>query len=366
MRIMIKFKLITIAIILVMSIPTMVFANTPAKTIPADNVEVLANGQEAQYFKDRTGKIFKNLPLITRTLIADGNGTNTVKYDVNDVTNITDYGVEHKIVGTGSFVSATNVVAEGEFGGGRILYVKRNTDITFSDSTYLGSRKVIEFSKFNVSNGRLNYLNYHVNTIEEKMYTLHTDKTQVFTLDKTGLYQVETGVIFGVNLRFIVYVADENEDLTYKAPKNEAATATTTKITVNKKSFNVPAYIINGENYIKIRDIATIIDGTEKQFDIAYDPGTDTITIKYWAFGYPKYQPVGGELKALAVGNKTAAPSKQNVAIDGFKIYPLLYTVDSSNFIRLRDMGIMLDFNVTWDNETRSVLVDTTTGYVKP
>lgn len=366
MRVMIKYKLITIAIILAMSIPTTIFANTPAKTHGDDRVEVLANGQEVQYFKDRTGKIFKNLPLITRTLIANENGTKTVKYDITSVSNITDYGVKHEIIGTGSYVTLTNVVREGEFDGGRVLYVKGNTDITFSASNYLSSREIRRLTKFQVQKGRLAYVNPHESTVETKLKSLHTDKELVHKLDEPGLYRVNTAVLFGVNLSVWVYVGEENEDLTYVAPKNETATSTTTKITVNKKSFNVPAYLINGENYIKVRDIATILVGTEKQFDIGYDPGTDQITIRFWAFGYPKYQPVGGELKALPSGNKTAIPSKQKVNIDGFKIYPLLYAIDGSNFIRLRDMGDMLDFNVTWDNETRSVLVDTTTGYVKP
>ena len=49
------------------------------------------------------------------------------------------------------------------------------------------------------------------------------------------------------------------------------AIPTTSKILVNGKSVTFDAYNINGSNYFKLRDLAYVLNGTQKQFEVTYD-----------------------------------------------------------------------------------------------
>lgn len=61
-----------------------------------------------------------------RALVPQENGLNTVKYDVNSITNANMGGpdVEHAIGWTGGFMTIDNVLRESEYNGIRLLYAK--------------------------------------------------------------------------------------------------------------------------------------------------------------------------------------------------------------------------------------------------
>lgn len=49
------------------------------------------------------------------------------------------------------------------------------------------------------------------------------------------------------------------------------AAPSSTKLMVNGKQVPVDAYVIEQNNYIKLRDLATIINGTGKNFNVTFD-----------------------------------------------------------------------------------------------
>lgn len=61
-------------------------------------------------------------------------------------------------------------------------------------------------------------------------------------------------------------------------------------IQVNGTSVTLPAYLIAGTNYFKLRDLASALSGTEKQFDVGWDASAKAVAV---TTGKP-YASVGG------------------------------------------------------------------------
>jgi len=58
------------------------------------------------------------------------------------------------------------------------------------------------------------------------------------------------------------------------------ASCSNIRVSVNGKITEVNLYNIKGFNYFKIRDLAMLLNGTEKQFDVSWDSGKQAIMIK--------------------------------------------------------------------------------------
>ena len=66
-----------------------------------------------------------------------------------------------------------------------------------------------------------------------------------------------------------------------------------------------------------------------------------------------------GGTAAYAAG-LTAEPSRHTVYLDGDLIELEAYTIEGSNYVKLRDVGKLLDFNVYWDG---AVQIDSAAPY---
>ena len=51
------------------------------------------------------------------------------------------------------------------------------------------------------------------------------------------------------------------------------------KIKINNESVLAKAYLINGSNYIKLRDIAQMMNDTDKEFNVTWNADTNTVNI---------------------------------------------------------------------------------------
>ncbi len=143
----------------------------------------------------------------------------------------------------------------------------------------------------------------------------------------------------------------------------EAVTAmkTASKVTVDGTVKSFDAYTINGNNYFKLRDIAYILSGTEKQFEVTWDGAKNAINL----VGGSSYTTVGGEM-AVATGSntKSATLSTSKIYLDGKEISLTAYTISGNNYFKLRDLGSTFDFGVAWDGKNNTVAITSTTGYV--
>lgn len=136
-------------------------------------------------------------------------------------------------------------------------------------------------------------------------------------------------------------------------------------MTVNGAEAKVSAYLINGNNYFKLRDIAMLLNGSEAQFEVEWDAALAAINATDGA----AYTAVGGELAALAAP-KSVAPSTHKLFMDGARIYPAAYLIDGNNYYKLRDIGRLIDFAIGWQAAGESntaagtIIIDTASSYI--
>ena len=57
--------------------------------------------------------------------------------------------------------------------------------------------------------------------------------------------------------------------------------------------------------------------------------------------------------------------SSQKVTLDGQAVSLEGYNINGSNYFKLRDLGKAMDFGVTWNNDSRTVEIDSSTSYVE-
>ena len=175
----------------------------------------------------------------------------------------------------------------------------------------------------------------------------------------------EAGTTFTINDVGVYYVwASMGEGRLVEAAfriDSVKANYTSSKVLVNGIETKFEAYNINNNNYFKLRDIAKVLSGTEKQFDVTWDGVNNCIEL----LTNKPYTAVGGELSAGDGTNKQAYAGNGEVVIDGS--YPMMkaYLINNNNYFKLRDLGIMLDFDVSWDGKNNCVIIDSSKPYTE-
>ena len=125
---------------------------------------------------------------------------------------------------------------------------------------------------------------------------------------------------------------------------------------LNGTNVYLDAYNIDGNNYFKLRDIAMILNNTNRNFNIVWDGNNNAINLNI----NEKYIPVGGELNVSRIKtNKTPMKTDSNIFIDGNKAELKAYNIDNNNYFKLRDVLDYLDIEVIWDSSTNSILINT-------
>lgn len=137
----------------------------------------------------------------------------------------------------------------------------------------------------------------------------------------------------------------------------------TSKIYLNGEEVSLGAYLIDGTNYIRLRDIAHLSNSTPAQFDIAWHQETSQIEL----LPGQSYTPTGVELAELSPATairsrsviaRTYPPLFANDSYTSAELMPVAYNINGSNFYRLRDIAHIADFTVRWDEATKSVHIE--------
>ena len=143
-----------------------------------------------------------------------------------------------------------------------------------------------------------------------------------------------------------------------RALANPVAQVSADKLTIDGKPVSLAAYRINGNNYYKLRDVASALSGSRVQFDVAWNATENRIDL----LGDTAYTAVGGEQQGLPAGNRTAALTTAGVQLNGEALELTAYRIDGNNYFKLRDLSKALDFGVAWDEASRTIQVDTSMG----
>ncbi|MBR2742686.1 MAG: hypothetical protein IKD89_03760 [Clostridia bacterium] len=123
---------------------------------------------------------------------------------------------------------------------------------------------------------------------------------------------------------------------------------------VNGEAKDAEIYNINGSNFFKLRDIAMLLNGTGSQFSVDFDSAQNAVTVMTGA----PYVPVGGELSTGHDNSASAVASSQAIMINGRRASLTAYNIGGNNFFKLRELGESLGFDVDYDADTATMLVD--------
>jgi hypothetical protein len=193
------------------------------------------------------------------------------------------------------------------------------------------------------------------------------------TLTEPGYYSISTfnaGEEGSTDIMILVKGAASNEETpatptapaeTPAAPAKADAKPTASKVLVNSAATSFEAYNINGNNYFKLRDIAKVVSGTEKQFDVEYNSDVKAINL----LSSKAYTAVGGEMAAGDGKAKSAVLNTSKIYKDGTEISLTAYNINGNNYFKLRDLASAFNIGVTWDGTTNTVGIDTSLEYTE-
>ena len=182
------------------------------------------------------------------------------------------------------------------------------------------------------------------------------DEEQVITIHNTAL---------AAELTRLIPAYDITEENIIKAIYNYEGppinvNPTSSSVLVNGKLIAFDAYTINGNNYFKLRDLAKVVDGTSKSFEVKWDSSRNTINL----ISNTSYTSAGGELEKGDGKPKIASQTKSTIYKDGTELSFTAYTIKGNNYFKLRDLAEAFDIEVTWDKKTNTIGIDTSKGYI--
>jgi hypothetical protein len=143
------------------------------------------------------------------------------------------------------------------------------------------------------------------------------------------------------------------------APGSLKAVSTASKIVVDGIETPFSAYLIDGNNYFKLRDLALVLNYTDAQFEVAWDDGANAISL---ICGAP-YTSVGFELTGQAgSGVKTPVRTASRILVNGVETAFTAYNIDGYNYFKLRDVGAAVNFGVDWYEDENTIAINTVRG----
>ena len=205
---------------------------------------------------------------------------------------------------------------------------------------------------------------YTIGTVANVEVTKRTDTDNVneVTVTDTDGHKVviqrdDCRTVFGLDSIRYTITPNTAKNAAASLPQSKALDITPSvhKVTVDGESVAPQGYNINGDNYYKLRDIAYILNGTNSQFNVTWDPDNNRILLT----PDEAYQEVGDEMSSAASAEvESCSPSNSSIILDGRSLSLTGYRINGNNFYRLRDVGKALDFGVDFDEQTRTVLID--------
>lgn len=233
--------------------------------------------------------------------------------------------------------------------------------------------KMTEYNKWvSSNNGDINKIHdrewVNVYGIEEFSFDRDADMNDILDPEDINPWII-TGKIYTIfydgEIRYLVHEDDKHDIFTYY-PGNgfsKNSVAKTQTVCLDGLKYNTVAYNIDDNNYFKLRDIAKILDGTIKGFDIKYDGATNSIDM----LSFYDYTSTGGELTPGDGVERTALSSSAFLTLDGVPIKATCFNIEGNNYFKLRDITDALDCRVEWDNSTQMIwIIPARTAYDDP
>lgn len=147
-----------------------------------------------------------------------------------------------------------------------------------------------------------------------------------------GCYGIYTDIITPYELSYI-----------NMAPKKKNGTRA---FMAEQKTMTIGTYMIQGKEYVKLRDMAKVLEGTSTEFDIVIDDTQKTIELTT----NKKYTPNGTEFSLSFPGKGMVKVNLYQIKINGQNSDLKGYTVDDQLYFKAEDLGNVLNFQVEQDS----------------
>lgn len=128
------------------------------------------------------------------------------------------------------------------------------------------------------------------------------------------------------------------------------------KIFLDGKQIEVGAYLIDSRNYVRLRDVAAVLNNTGSKFGVSYDNLEKCVLIKT----NESYDKMPDDLKPFTAVNTKAFIHSPKIKIDGAQKYIRAGLINGNNYFQLRELSEYLDFGVDYNEKTKSVEIYTT------
>ena len=190
-------------------------------------------------------------------------------------------------------------------------------------------------------------------TVEENVVTV-----DYLTLN-AGTYRFTTSETESLHQRPLGTVTQES------IPANGTAYMRRQTIELDGRDVTLQTYALPGSNggetnYVRLRDVASLLSGTKAQFSVDWDGNVVIVPDA-------SYVPNGTELKAPFSGDRRYQKADAKTVIYGESIpfTAILLTDDQGGgytYYKLRDLGKVLNFNVGWSN-SRGIYIESNHAY---
>ena len=142
-------------------------------------------------------------------------------------------------------------------------------------------------------------------------------------------------------------------------PEVIMTTSTNARIAFGSKVAFLEAYNINGNNYLKLRDLALELTQMGYPVEVTWDAANNAISL----ISGKEYTIVGGENNVADGVTREATPTKSSVYVNDVPAYMQAYNIGGNNYFKLRDICASFNISVNWDEQQQLITVDHTKPY---
>ena len=135
--------------------------------------------------------------------------------------------------------------------------------------------------------------------------------------------------------------------------KTVDAVKNTKKVTLDGEEVMVGAYDVEGYNYLKLRDIAAILNGKKCQFSVGYDEPTKLISVEL----AKAYEKVEGDLAEIKDEKAKAIVSVKKILVNGEEKEVKTALINENNYMQLRDLGTLVGLGVKYDAKNKVIML---------
>ena len=128
---------------------------------------------------------------------------------------------------------------------------------------------------------------------------------------------------------------------------------------LNGEAVTIGGYLINGNNYYKLRDVAALLNGTDKKFNVVFDKEKKKIGLELGQ----AYEKLDTDLQEMKHDKTEAQMLTNTILVDGEEVQLMAALIEGNNYVKLRDIGKILGFMVGYNNESKAIVVDTSAEY---